>query len=341
MKSIAFLGITIAALGFVSTAAQAAEDFYKGKTIRIVVGAAPVGGYENHSRILSRHMGKHIPGNPNIIVQSMPGAGGLITNNYIFNTAPKDGTEFGLLNRNSLLSGLTGSEQAKYKIEQFNWLGTTASFSDNAHLFVMRSAVPHKTIEDLRGDKLPQISVGNSGSALIRVLKDGLELNVKIIEGYQNTDLDAAFERGEVDGHSISYLTMMQRAPHWIETGFATPMIQFGRSTRLPAIPNVPTARELARGSENLALVRFTEAPLEMGYPFAMPPGVPADRVQIIRTAFQTTIEDPNYRAEVDKAKLELTPKYDKEVLAILETLIQSPPSVIERYKALLGDSGG
>ena len=340
MKPTIALGLTALAFAIATSGAGAAEDFYKGKTIRIVVGAAPVGGYENHSRIMSRYMGKHIPGNPTVIVQSMPGAGGVTATNHMFVNAQKDGTEIGLLNRNSLLSGLLGVEQAKYKLEEFNWLGTTASFSDNAHLFVMRSAVSHKSIEDLRGDKLPPISVGNSGSALIRALKEGLELNVKIIEGYQNTDLDAAFERGEIDGHSISYLTMMQRAAHWITTGYAKPMIQFGRPDRLPAIKEVPTARELARGSENLALILFTEAPLELGYPFTLPPGVPADRVQIIRTAFKATIEDPEYRAEVDKAKLELTPKYDKDAMAIIEQLNKAPASAKNRYKALVGDGG-
>ena len=331
---------TVLSIGLICNGADAADDFYKGKTIKITVGTAPVGGYDGHSRILARHLGRYIPGNPSIIVQNQPGGGGLQATNHIFVTAAKDGTEIGLFNRNTVLSGLLGIDQAKYKVEEFNWLGTTASFSNNAHLFVMTNAVPHKTIEDIRGDKLPSISIGNEGSALVRVLKEALGLNVRIIEGYKNDEIDLAFERGEIDGHTISWLSLMQRVPYWIEKGFARPMVQFGRSTRLPAIPDVPTARELAQGPENVALMLFAEAPLQMGYPFALPPGVPEDRVATLRKAFKDTLEDAEYRAEIEKAKLELTPKYGNEVQEIIAQISKSPAGAMQRYKKLLGAGG-
>jgi hypothetical protein len=216
-----------------STAAWPADDFYKGKTIKLLCGCGTGAGYDNHARILSRHLPRHIPGEPNIIVQNMPAAGGLVATNHIFSISPKDGTEIGLFNRNTMLSGLLGLDQATYKIDEFNWLGTTASFSDNAHMFIVRSDLPHKTIEDMRNPALPPISVGNAGTALIHVFKEALGLNLKIIEGYRNNDLDPAFERGEIDGHAISWLSMMARAPHWIEKGFARPVVQFGRADRL------------------------------------------------------------------------------------------------------------
>ncbi len=320
-----------------SSGAWAADDFYKGKTIKLLCGCGTGAGYDNHSRILSRHMPRHIPGEPNIIVQNLPAAGGLVATNHIFSISAKDGTEMGLFNRNTLLSGLLGIEQANYKIDQFNWLGTTASFSDNAHMFIVRDKVPHKTIEDMRNPALPAITVGNAGTPLIHVFKEALGLNLKIIEGYNNNDLDPAFERGEIDGHAISWLSMMARAPHWMDKGFARPVVQFGRADRLPIISHVPTARELTRGSESLALMLFAEAPLELGYPFALPPGVPAERVALLRKAFKDTTEDPKYIEEIQKIKLELTPKYGDEVQAIVGKLTQSPPSVVARYKALMG----
>jgi tripartite-type tricarboxylate transporter receptor subunit TctC len=333
--------LAAAILFAIADPAFAADDFYKGKTIRLQCGCSTGAGYDNHARILSRHMPKHIPGNPTIVVQNQPAAGGLATANHMFSVADKDGTEMGLLNRYTLLQSMLGVEQAKYKVEEFNWLGTTVSFSDNAHTFIVRADVAPKNIEDLRDPKAMPISVGNSGSALIRVIKEGLHVNMNIIEGYTNNDLDTAFERKEIDGHAISYLSMMLRAPQWIEKGFAKPMIQFGRETRLPQMPDVPTGRELARNPEDLALVRFAEAPLLIGYPFTLPPGVPADRVALMRKAFKDTMEDPDYRADVLKSKLELTPKYGDEVQAALSDMAKSPASAMKRYKDLLGDSPG
>jgi tripartite-type tricarboxylate transporter receptor subunit TctC len=334
MKSV--IGLVAFALLVAAPQVQGAEDFYQGKTIKMIIGASPQGGYADHSRVLSRHMPKHIPGSPTIVVQNMPAAGGMAATNHIFNVALKDGTEMGLFNRNTTLSGLIGIEQAKYKIQEFNWLGTTASYSDNAHLFIIKSSLPHKTADDLRNEKMAPISVGNSGSALVRVLKEALDFNMKIIEGYQGNDLDPAFERGEIDGHAINYLTMMTHAPHWMQQGIARPMVQFGRADRLPILASVPTARELIKDEAKLSLMLMTEAPLQMGYPFALPPGVPADRVAIMRKAFKATMEDPEYRAEIGKVGLELTPKYDADILAILDRLAKSPPSAMKRYQELL-----
>lgn len=334
-----FVGFASAILALGGTTALA-DDFYKGKTIKLTVAASANSGYTNHSRTLAKYIGRHLPGNPTVVVQGMPAAGGLVGVNYMFNNAARDGTEFGMLNRNALLSGVLGVEQAMFKAEEFTWLGTVASFSDNAHLYIIRNDLPHKSIEDMRGDKLPQVVVGNSGSALVRILKEALGFNIKIVEGYTNNDLDPAFERKEIDGHTISYLSMMLRVPHWIEKGFSRPVVQFGRTTRLPALPDVPTARELVQDREKLALILLTEAPLQIGYPFAMPPNVPADRVSIMRKGFRDTLEDPDYRSEIGKLQLELTPKFHEDVLAILKEINNAPAPAKKRYKELL-DVGG
>jgi tripartite-type tricarboxylate transporter receptor subunit TctC len=338
MKSI--LMAAAAALALASTSAHAADDFYKGKTVRLISGSSTGGGYDNHARFLAAYMGKHIPGNPNIVVESMPGGAGIIAPNYIYALAKKDGTEFGLFNRNTLLQGLLGVEQAKFDVEKFNWLGTTVSFSDNAHLFIIRAALPQKNIDDLRSTKFPPLHIGNDGSALVRVLHDALGVNMNLIEGYRSSDQDAAFNRGETDGHTIGYLSILNRAPQWLTESYARPMIQFGRTDRLPALPDVPTARELARNQEDLSLIQFTEAPLLVGYPFALPPDVPADRVATLRKAFQDTMEDPDYQALVQKSKLELTPKYHETIEQLLRDLAKSPEGAKKRYKDILALQG-
>jgi tripartite-type tricarboxylate transporter receptor subunit TctC len=318
-----------------------ADDFYKGRSVKLIVGAAAGGGYDSHSRMVAEHMTDHIPGHPNIVVMNMPAAGGIVATNHVYAIADKDGSAIGLFNRYSILAAILGNEQARFKVEEFNWLGTPASYSDNAYLFVIRAALPYKTVDDLRKAN-PPLSVGNVGSAPVRVLKEALGLNLKIIEGYRaSSELDLAFERGEVDGHTIGWANMLSRKPEWVEKGFVRPMIQFGRLERLPALKDVPTAREVARTPEDRALIEFTETPLLMAFPFAAPPGVPADRVAILRQAFRDTMNDKAYQAEVKKRRLEFTPKYGEEVQEIIAKMSQAPRAVIDRYNAIVGSRSG
>lgn len=332
------ISIVLSAAGLSGASAQ---DFYKGKSVKLIVGAAAGGGYDSHSRLVSRHMTRHIPGNPGIVVMNMPAAGGLVATNHVYAIADKDGSAIGLFNRYSVLAGILGNEQARFKVEEFNWLGTPASYSDNAYLFVIRAALPQRTIEDLRNAD-PPLSVGNVGSAPVRVLKEALGLNLKIIEGYKGSnELDLAFERGEVDGHTVGWANMLSRQPEWIEKGFVRPMIQFGRIDRLPALKDVPTAREVARTPEDRALIEFTEAPLLMAFPFAAPPGVPADRVAILRQAFKDTMDDKAYQDDVAKQKLEFTPKFGEELQEIIASIARAPKSVTDRYNEIVGSRSG
>ena len=315
----------------------AAEDFYKGKTIRMVVGASASGGYNLYARSVARHMVKHIPGNPAIVVTNMPSGNGIAATNHVYNLAEKDGTVFGLFNRYTILLPILGTEQAKYKPEEFNWLGTTASYSDNAYLFVIRAKLPQTDVAGLRKAN-PPLNVGNVGAAPIEVINEALKLNLKIIHGYTGDNLDIAFENGEVDGHTTGYANMLARKAYWLEKGIARPMIQFGRETRLPALANVPTARELAETPDQLAMIKFVEAPLMIGYPFALPPGVPADRVAIMQKAFMDTMNDPEFKAEMLKQSLEFTPKDGKSIADLVVQMGKTPPAVIRRYKELIAD---
>jgi tripartite-type tricarboxylate transporter receptor subunit TctC len=312
-----------------------AQDFYRGKGIKLIIGSQVGASYDSYARILARHMPRHIPGQARIIAQNLPSSEGLVAANSIYNLAERDGTVMAILNRSSVLAALIGNEQARYKAERFNWLGTPASFEDNAYLFVIRAALPYQSVEALRAAPTP-LHVGNSGSPLITLLKHGLSLNVNIVEGYGKNELDLAFERGEVDGVGIAYANLIARHPHWLERKLVRPLIQFGRVQRFAPFPDVPTAREVARNAEERGLIELAEASLLIAYPFALPPMVPPERVAIIRRAFTATMNDPNFRADIATGKLDYSPKDGDEVQATIASMANMPPEAIARYKQIV-----
>jgi tripartite-type tricarboxylate transporter receptor subunit TctC len=325
-----------ALIAFLSGAPCAAQDFYRGKTIRLIVGASAIGGYNLNARTVARYMPRHIPGNPNIVVVNMPAGTGIAAINHLYNVADKDGATFGLFNRYTVLAPIFGAEQAKFKPEGFNWLGTTADYSDNAYLFIIRADLPATDIESVRRAN-PALNVGLMGAAPIQVINEALGLNLRLISGYTSDNLEIAFENGELDGHTIGYQTLLSRKPDWLEKKIARPIIQFGRISRHPDLPNVPTARELAATSEQRSMIEFVEAPLMIGYPFALPPGVPAERVAVMRRAFQDTMNDPEFQAEIKRQGLELAPRDGEAIAETIRQLSRAPESVIQRYKALVG----
>ncbi len=323
---------SVAGVGDVS-----AQDFYKGKQIRVIVSSAAGGGYDSVARLLTRFMPPYIPGEPGMIVMNMPGAGGLIAANHVANIADKDGTVITLLNRYVTVMPVLGSDQAKFKSEDFGWIGTTASYSDNAYLFVVRSTLPHRTIDDLRNPDMP-IHIGVTGAEVPQILKEALGLNFKFVTGYKGSDdMELAFERGEVDGHTSGLASIKSRHGDWLEKNYIRIMIQFGRLDRLPELKDVPTARELAQNDADRALIEFAELPLLIARPVAAPPGTPADRVNVLRAAFAKTMADPQHKAESDKQKLEFSPRSGEDVEKVIATLAKVDPALIQRYLKALG----
>lgn len=317
-----------------------AEDFYEGKSIKIIVSSAAGGSYDANARMLVAHWSRQIPGRPNIVVQFMPGANGLVATNHIYNIAAKDGLTVGLFNRNIVPAEILGNREARFKADKFNWLGTTASFADDAYLLIVAASVPHKTVEEMRKAK-PQVVIGNAGTAIVEVLNEALSLNLKIVDGYEKDALDLAFERGEVEGQSISWSAIQSRKQQWIETNFFRPVIQVGRTSRLPALTNVPTARELAKDPDARALIELAEAPMLMAYPFALPPGVPAERVALLQSAFEKTVHDPAYVSEIKAKKMEYSPRNGAELQGIISDIAKAPKSAIDRFNALNKGRGG
>jgi tripartite-type tricarboxylate transporter receptor subunit TctC len=327
-------------IAIVAPGLAAAADFYQGKTVRILVPTPPGGAYDTHARLVSTHLGKYIPGNPNVILQYMPGAGGLTETNYLYNVAEKDGLTIGVFNRYTVPAPIVGSPQAQFKPENFTWLGTTASFSDDAYILVIRTNAKAKNVDELRAAN-PQIIIGNAGTSLTPIVNSALNLNLKIVEGYEKDALDLAVERGEVEGESLGYLAMLQRKKDWVEKKLVRPVLQFGRNSRLPALSDVPTARELVKTPDAKALLLLAETPLTIAYPFALPPGVPADRVAVMRKAFTDMFAAPEVKEDFDKRKVEFSPKNGDELAAIIAEIAKTPKPVIEEYNRLVGDGAG
>lgn len=326
-------------LAAVAASSATAQEFYKGKSLKFVVSSAAGTSYDTFTRTTARHLEKHIPGNPRILVQNMPGAGGLVAANYLYNVAEKDGTTFAMLNRNSILQPIVGNEQAQYKSEGFHWLGTPATYRDDPYVFVVHTNTSYRKAEELRNNAEP-ISVGNSGSVMVRLLKEALGLNVRIVEGYDKSVLDLAFERGEVDGIGVGYTNLKARFPVPLQKGEIIPLVQFGSAERSPALPDVAAARELAVSDEARALLGFIEAPLSIAYPVALPPGVPEDRVRIMRKALEDTWSDPAYRKDIESQKLLYSPKYGDKVQAEVVALTKAPKAAIERFKEIAPGGG-
>jgi tripartite-type tricarboxylate transporter receptor subunit TctC len=325
-----------------NTAPANAQSFFEGKTLSIVVANAAGGGYDANGRVLARYIKRYIPGAPNVIVKNMPGAGGLTAANYMYSVAEPDGLTIALLSRSSPLQPLLGIGAAKFKPENFTWLGTASSYADNAYFLVTMASTPYQTLADLKKGGRPAhfggLAAGGTDTDIVLVAKEVLGLNINLIRGYKGSgEIAVAMERGEIDGRAIGWSPLQIGAyGNYVKEGKLRFLMQFGRETRWPKMAEVPTAREAARTPADRALIELVEFPLQVTYPFVAPPNVPADRAQILRTAFMKTFEDPGYLDEAKKLGFDVSPLDAETVTGMLRRVGQSPPELIARYKAIL-----
>ena len=228
-------------------------DFYRGKQVTMVIGYGPGGGYDIYGRIMAKYIGRHIPGNPTVIVQNMPGAGSMRATNYLYEVAPKDGTVIGTFARNMPLIGLLKTNSnIRFDPLKFTWLGSPSSYEDNSYLLWVRKDTRFKTIEDVLKDEEPKVVLGGTaegatGNDIALLLQDVLGLKVKLIPGYADSGaINLAIERKELDGRFVGLSSLSSTKPDWLTpNGSVRPLLQFARRTRHPDYPNVPTAREL------------------------------------------------------------------------------------------------
>jgi tripartite-type tricarboxylate transporter receptor subunit TctC len=329
--------VAIGVLGAQPAQAQSVADFYKGKTVTLIISSAAGGGYDALARTIANHLGKHIPGSPAVIVRNMAGAGGIVATNHLYSVAAKDGTVVGGVQNNTPFEPLFGTKAATYDPLKFNWLGTPSV--EVAMLTVWHKA-PVNTWQDARTQ---EITVGSSGvnstpSFYGRLLNETLGLKQKIIVGYESqTQAFLAMERGEVDGYpSVFYSALMSTKPTWYKDKLIKILVQMGLEKE-PAIPEVPFALDLVNNPEDRLLLTAAYAPLQSGRPYLMPPGVPTDRVAAMSTAMMETFRDQDFLAEADKRGLGVnSPRTGKELHDLLtQVYTKTPPHIIERLRKI------
>jgi tripartite-type tricarboxylate transporter receptor subunit TctC len=333
-----FLSLSLASSSF----AQA--PFYQGKTIRIVVGYLAGDTHDLLARAYARHIGKHIPGNPDAIVQNMPGAGSMIAANHIYNITKPDGLTLGSIAPGLYYAQLTGRKEVQFDWTKFTWIGSPEK---NGQLLFMRSDAPYKTLDDIRNAKEPPrcsaTGVGTSGHDVPKLFEETLNLRFRIITGYPGGgEQDLALERGEVQCRAITIAAFFGREPFltWYKTGVVRVLIQTARQ-RNPKIPDVPTIFELMEQYKTPDTKR-RQATVYLGaggfgsWPIVSTPGVPADRARLLRDGYAKMLKDQEFAEEAKKRGWELRPVGGEELQALAKEVIDQPPEVVEWLKKLL-----
>jgi tripartite-type tricarboxylate transporter receptor subunit TctC len=323
-------------VGAAPAQADAVADFYKGRAVTIVVSSSAAGGYDTIARAVARHMGKHMPGGPAFIVRNMPGAGGMTATNFLYNNADKDGTVIGLVQNNTPFEPLFGTKEARYDPVKFNWLGSPSS---ETAMVLLWHTVPVNSVAEL---KTREVAVGVSGANstpafFTRLLNATLGTRMKPINGYPGqNDVLLAMERRELDGHPSAFFNSVRSTrPNWLRDKTAKAILQYGPE-KLAELPNVPFAPDLVGSEEDNLVMQAAFAPLALGRPFLMPPGIPPERVAALRHAFAATMTDSEFLAESEKMGLGLNaPRSGEQMQSVMERTYQSPPQVIDRLRQL------
>jgi tripartite-type tricarboxylate transporter receptor subunit TctC len=309
-------------------------DFYRNRQVKIAIGFSAGGSSSLYAQVLSRHMGKYIPGQPNIVAQHMPGAGGLIVANYVYSNAPRDGSEFAITSRTAALEPLLGNQNAKFDARRFNWIGT-ANIENS--VCISWHTARAKTVQDVFTEEL---IVGGGGAAsqetmFPKAFNKLLGTRFKVITGYPgSTEILLAIERGELHGFcGIGWTFVKLRKGDWIRERKINILFQMALQKH-PDIPEVPAILDFAKTSEVRQVIEFLFAPQEMGRPFFAPPGVPAERVAALRRAFSQTLNDPKFMEEAQKLGLEIQLIGGEAIQGLVDRIYATPPAVIERAKA-------
>ncbi len=314
-------------------AADAVADFYKGKTFTVVVANEVGTGFDIYGRTLARHIGRHIPGNPNVVVQNMVGASGIAATNWLYNAAPKDGTVMATFVHTVPFEPLLGNSAAKFDSAKFTWIGNMESIIG---ICGVSRASGIQAFDDLRVKETVFGATGITGALAKHALalKNLFGAKIKLVPGYQGSNsVKIAMQRGEVAG--VCSLGMSTLAATWkedYESGAFKPIVQLSGGPH-PDLARVPHVNDFARTDEDRLVIGLVYGTQALGRPFASAPGLPADRVAALRAAFTATMKDPQFLADAAKMQIDISPMAGAEVDALLARLFASPPAVIERAK--------
>ncbi len=309
--------------------AQSVEEFYKSKPLTIIVGVSAGGGYDLIARLLSRHIVTHIPGNPNPIVQNMPGSGSVVAAGYLYSIAPKDGSVLGTLARIALIEPLFTPQ--KFDSTKFTAIG---SVSKDISTCISWKTSKVKTWDDLLTKDFIASGQGPGADpdAFSNMIRHLFGSPMKLVTGYPGTNEQAlSMERGETEGYcGVSYSTLKTRYTKWLAEGSINILVQ-NAIEKHPELPNVPLITDLAKDAEQAQIIRLIVATQNMARPFFAPPGIPAERAAALRNAFDKTMKDPAFRAEADKMMVEISPMSGLEVNAMLNELYATPKASIAK----------
>jgi tripartite-type tricarboxylate transporter receptor subunit TctC len=327
------LGIAAGAMAQGVSAARAdpIADFYSGKSVQLVIGYAPGGGYDVYARALARHMARHIPGNPSIVVQNMPGAGSIKAANYLYNIAPKDGTVFGGFSRGAFLDPLLGrGDGVQYVAARYGWLG---SISNEVGVCAFRSDSGIATWQDMQTKSyvIGSTGAGADSDVFPTVLRKMFALPMKVVTGYHSAaDVVLAISRREVDGRcGWSWSSMMAWNKDLYQSKAVTVAIQLA-SQKLAELPDTPSILEVARDADQRAALKLILSRQMMARPYVAPPGIPPERLKALRAAFDATMTDPDFLADAQRQDLEVRPVSGGEADALIHEVYASPPEVVK-----------
>ena len=337
--------ITLALVGLQTIAATdlyAQDQFFKGKQIRIIVGLSSGGGYDRAARLLARHIAKHIPGNPDIVVQNMPGAGSVTAANYVWGVAKPDGLTLLAPHNNFYLSQLSGQKEVQFDLPKFQWIG---SLENDDMMIFARADAPFKSMSEVVRQKITpkcgSTGVGSSDYVMSKILEETIDARIQHVTGYPgSSEIAIALERGEVQCMGLTISTYYGREPFqtWAKTKFVRFLAQSGRQ-RDSRVGDAPTIYELMDEFKTPATKRRTaEAMLQGGEwarPLMAPPGTPADRIAILRAAYEKVVKDPELLTEAKKLRIEVVPVPGEKLQSVAKEVMVQPPEVITQIKKL------
>jgi tripartite-type tricarboxylate transporter receptor subunit TctC len=332
-KGLALLAgfVAMAMLPWSPARSESVAEFYSGKTIELYIGYSAGGGYDTYARTIARYLGKHIPGNPTIVPKNMKGAGSLKLTNYMYNVAAKDGTVIGTIGRGMPMEPLLGGKGVQFDPQKFSWIG---SANNEVSICGAWHTTGIKTWDDLMSKEL---IVGGTGSGADTdtfplILKNMFGAKLKLISGYPGgSDVLLAMERGEVGGRcGWSWSSVKTKKRAWIKEGKVNVLLQMSVAKH-PDLPDVPLVMDLAKNDEQKQILKLIFARQVMGRPYLMPPGVPADRVAALRKAFDATLQDPEFLADAEKAKLEINLVTGPEIEDLLKEIYAAPKEIAQK----------
>lgn len=315
--------------------ALSAASFYEGKAFRILVPSPPGALTDIEARTVGRHISRHIPGSPAVIVQSIPGGGGINLANYLYNVAKPDGLTVAISGTLVAFHKLLGTRGVKYEVEKFHWLGT---FADPNFILVFHVDTPYSSVEAIRNaPKPPKLGVPSSRHAIYmqsRIFQEALGLKFNYAFGYSPPEIDLAVERKEVDGRTSTLSTVLARRKEWLDRGFH--VISVASDSRLKQLPGVPTIWELVKDKETREFIEVAMVPFKTPRAWTAPPGVPAERVAILRQALMKTLRDPKFLQDAKKTGLSVVPNSGEEVEKVFGKLRNAPPELLKRVPSLV-----